>query len=71
MKPRKGHIYTHRKFFDPVTKRPLRCKVTKVAKGIVYYRGYYGVDLSGDEVLGGLSFFDVEDAPKVFQEIEQ
>lgn len=45
-----GTEFTHKFWLDG--DKPLRCRVTAIRKGIVYYRGVYA-ELSGAPQLGG------------------
>ena len=59
---KRGDYFTHRYYFteDGAGKRPLRCKVTKVAKGLVYYRGVYS-EPGSPELLGAVYYSTIED----------
>jgi hypothetical protein len=60
-----GMIFEHKKWLDPeMNGRPLRCKITKIARGSIYYRPYYGKHCDGSEWLGSPAFFAVDDAAK-------
>ena len=48
----KGMIFRHTKWLDDSYKRPLVCKITKVAQGLVYYRPVDG---------GAPMFFPIEE----------
>lgn len=38
----KGYVFDHSKWLDAKTSKPLRCIVTKVANGCIYYRPLEG-----------------------------
>ena len=50
--PTRGTIFAHKHFLDPNTRQPLRCKVTAVRAGLVYYRPFYGTHEDGSDWLG-------------------
>jgi hypothetical protein len=56
----KGAYFFHSKFLDPANGQSLRCKVTRIAQGTVYYRPHYGWHEDGKEWLGACSYFAVE-----------
>lgn len=63
---KRGDYFTHRHYFtdDGTGPRPLVCKVTRVAKGCVHYRGVYGTN---PEQLGGVYHFPIEQAERYAQ----
>ena len=63
----KGAYFTHSRWLDPDhSNQPMRCKVTRVARGLVYYRPHYGWHDDGTEWLGNPWKFGIEDADKYF-----
>lgn len=48
-----GLIFEHKHWLDSSTNAPLKCKVTRITRDRVYYRGYYGLHDDGSEWLGG------------------
>jgi len=64
-----GMIFAHKKWLDPqVNGQALRCKVTKIAKGKIYYRPFYGRHADGSEWLGSPAFFAIEAAERYMGE---
>lgn len=61
---KRGDIFTHRHWLNPETNQPLRCKITKVAGGTLYYRPHYGFHDDGSEWLGKPMYFPVADSAK-------
>lgn len=59
-----GEYFEHRKWRDQMNDQPLRCKITRVAKGTVYYRPHYGWHDDGTEWLGSPIYFHVDQAPR-------
>lgn len=57
---KKGTMFEHAKWLNPEDGSPLKCKVTRVAQGTVYYRPYYGKHLDGTEWFGNSTHFPVE-----------
>jgi hypothetical protein len=57
--PIRGRIYLHRHYMGE-DRKPLPCKVTKIAQGIPYYRPYYGLHDDGSEWLGRAWYVLVE-----------
>ena len=69
---KQGDIFTHRHWLDPDhSNAPLRCKVTKIARGMVYYRPYYGLHDDGTEWLGALWKFELMNAARYVQDTRE
>lgn len=64
---KRGEYYLHRHYIDTNIDMPLRCKVTRIAQGVVYYRPHYGYHEDGSEWLGSPAYFPIEDASKYFE----
>jgi hypothetical protein len=59
----RGAYFAHTKWLDS-NNQSLRCKVTRIARGMVYYRPHYGWLQNGTEWLGTPWKFAMEDADK-------
>jgi hypothetical protein len=53
---KRGMLFSHKHYIDPADNKPLRCKVTRVAQGVVYYRPIYRKHDDGSEWCGGPSY---------------
>jgi hypothetical protein len=59
----KGDLFQHAHWLDSSKMPehvPLTCKVTKVERGMIYYRPYYGKHDDGSEWLGSPAYFPIE-----------
>lgn len=66
--PKRGDIFEHASFLSSAhlpERVPLKCKVTKVAQGVVYYRPFYGVHEDGSEWLGAPSYTPLDRFPEI------
>ena len=61
---RRGTMFYHRHYRDPVHGGPLRCVVTAIRGGVLYYRPDYGTHDDGTPWRGAPAYFPVEDAPR-------
>ncbi len=59
--PTHGDFFVHVSWLDE-KHRPLVCKVTRVARGVVYWRGYYGRNADGGDQLGSPMTFLLDEA---------
>jgi hypothetical protein len=69
MKPARGLRFIHRHWLDEAGD-PLTCVVTRVAKGIVYYRPDYGTRLDGSPWRGAPSYVPVEAFDRYARELD-
>ena len=63
----KGQIFLHKRWLDAQfmpQRIPLRCIVTRIAQGVIYYRPLYGAHDDGTPWLGAPSYFPISDAHK-------
>jgi hypothetical protein len=61
-----GTIFTHKHYLTPdYSGEHLKCKVTKVSQGVVYYRPFYGMHDDGSEWLGSPCYIPKEDFNKI------
>lgn len=62
----KGDIFTHKHWLNSMAPfgGALQCRVTKIARGVVYYRPIYGLHDDGTEWLGSPAYFPIEFASR-------
>lgn len=64
MTPKVGDYFEHSQWLDPDRgNRPLICKITKIERGLLYYRGFYGTDRDGRDVFGAPGYFPFASVP--------
>ena len=64
---KRGDIVKHRYYLDAEKlpeKVALKCKITAIRQGVIYYRPYYGLHDDGTEWLGSGSYFPKADIQK-------
>lgn len=62
---RRGSYFLSRVWLDPdYSGQPLRCKVTAIRQGTVYYRPHYGWHDDGSEWLGSTARFPLDEADR-------
>lgn len=60
MAVKRGFLFAHRHFRDPADNKPLRCKVTRVAQGVVYYRPIFARHDDGTSWYGSPAYIEEE-----------
>ena len=66
---KRGVCFIHKRWLDGSNNQPLKCQITRIARGLMYYRADYGLHDDGTPWLGAPYFIAVEDAGKVIEEI--
>ena len=69
MKPKVGDIMLHRRCLDGSNMQPLRCKITRIAQGVLYYRPHYGLHDDGTEWLGSATYCLLADIDRYLEEL--
>jgi len=54
-----GDYFYHKKWIDAKGRGPLKCKITKIAHGVIYYRPHYDWHDDGTEWLGFPTYFPI------------
>ena len=57
---KRGATFIHRRFMN-ADRTPLRCRITRIAQGVIYYRPDYGTHDDGTPWLGSPSYFPTTD----------
>ena len=53
-----GEFFYHKHWLNPYSEQALLCKITRITRDRVYYRGCYGERPDGSEILGGSMYLD-------------